>query len=208
MINMIEDPAKFTIHQRSSKYRWTSGNSAQWTCLWRNLLVNVWRVGPKFKVNLQDHEKLKHEKLSGKAQSFVTGLGAAGWRALPSRYFCEDARRLQSEGRDGEKGMGPKTPFGPQNDFFSGGWFGCHQFYVPIYKGFISSSRNWRSHIFQRGGPTQAPSSFSFSQNPRGIQDAYGWHGWQWHDCQDQSEMRDRHLKNEYMQDVVFSFFR
>ena len=129
-------------------------------------------------------------------------VGAAGWRALPSRDFCEDARRLQSEGpKTGRRD--PKTPFGPR--FFSGGWFGCHQFYVPIYKGFISSSRNWRSHIFQRGGLTQAPSSFSFSPNPRGIQDDMD----DMDVCQDQSEMRDRHLKNEYMQDVVcvFLFF-
>ena len=89
-------------------------------------------------------------------------------------WRCETTsiRRTENGRRD------PKTPFGPR--FFSGGWFGCHQFYVPIYKGLSSSSRNWRSHIFQRGGLTQAPSSFSFSPNPRGIEDAYGWHGWQW----------------------------
>ena len=36
----------------------------------------------------------------------------------------------------------------------SGWWFGCHFWHFPINIGNISSSLNWRSHIFQRGGPT------------------------------------------------------
>ena len=34
----------------------------------------------------------------------------------------------------------------------TGWWFGCHQFYFPIY--LESHHPNWRTHIFQRGGPT------------------------------------------------------
>ena len=41
-----------------------------------------------------------------------------------------------------------------KNGPFGGWWFGCHQFYFPMNIGFMSSSRYWRSHIFQRGGPS------------------------------------------------------
>ena len=34
---------------------------------------------------------------------------------------------------------------------FTGWWFGCHQFYFPIY--WESHHPDWRTHIFQRSGP-------------------------------------------------------
>ena len=33
-----------------------------------------------------------------------------------------------------------------------GWWFGCHQFYFPM--NWVANHPNWRTHIFQRGGPT------------------------------------------------------
>ena len=38
------------------------------------------------------------------------------------------------------------------NTILAGWWFGCHQFYFPIY--WESHHPNWRNHIFQRGDPT------------------------------------------------------
>ena len=39
-----------------------------------------------------------------------------------------------------------------KRDIFSGWWFGCHEFYFPIY--WECHHPNWRTHIFQRGGLT------------------------------------------------------
>ena len=36
--------------------------------------------------------------------------------------------------------------------YVTGWWFGCHCFFFPIY--WVSNHPNWRTHIFQRGGPT------------------------------------------------------
>ena len=36
--------------------------------------------------------------------------------------------------------------------YFAGWWFGCHQFYFPIY--WVANHPNWLTHIFQRGGYT------------------------------------------------------
>ena len=50
---------------------------------------------------------------------------------------------------------------------YTGWWFGCHQFYFPIY--WECHHPNWRTHIFQRGGPTTNQSSIYI----------YGYFPWQ-----------------------------
>ena len=38
--------------------------------------------------------------------------------------------------------------------FFSGWWFGCHEFYVPFFIGNVTGCQLTKSYLFQRGGPT------------------------------------------------------
>ena len=40
----------------------------------------------------------------------------------------------------------------------TGWWFGCHEFYFPIY--WVANHPNWLTHIFQRGGLTTNQHSF------------------------------------------------
>ena len=69
----------------------------------------------------------------------------------------------QRSGRRTEIGQLATKPWGKNTP--SGWWFGCHQFGIfPEILG-ISSSLNWRSHIFQDGVAFKPPTSHLFSKS-------------------------------------------
>ena len=49
--------------------------------------------------------------------------------------------------------------------WIAGWWFGCHEFYFPIY--WVAHHPNWRTHIFQRGGWTTNQIVFGTGENKK-----------------------------------------
>ena len=97
-------------------------------------------------------------------KNWLWTLDVAGWPRITQPQGSRQAPSSHLEGvshdpfssRWGWDGAG----LPPKNA--TGWWFGCHEFYFPIY--WVSNHPNWRTHIFQRGSNTnQARFSFAHS---------------------------------------------